>query len=469
VVDGRPEPEPSLLDCVVIPSLVAAWIVFAALGSSYDPATRSLGSAGKVALPVMLVVAELPRIRRRGSAYVRDVAPGALHAVVAALLVFGVVSAAWSVQPRHTLVYAAALGLMFAAVLLGPWRLARSDRGARALGRGILFGAAAVLIGNLLALALAPHLAYASPYPGSPARFRGFLENPDEIGSYVLVAPLALWWVWDRLRRARTAGTARRLRVVVPAVAVALLLPLEIVLSGGRSGIALLGAAIAIFLVGYFGGRRGALAGAAAVLLCGLLVVAALSLSELENALPSSVRPSTISTLGGRTEAWSASLHLIGTRPVGGYGLGSEEKLITLYGEDGTRLLGECEHIAAVAEAATLPVCSTLVPPSRLLAGFSGDNSHDSFIGLGIQLGVCALVVTIGGLLAVVWRAWTSVRRRDTFSLALLTGVVAGIGWGIVETYMFSPGNLTAGMFWVLVALALAFPARSPTPERVRD
>lgn len=454
--------ESSFVDHVLVPGLTAGWIVFLALGSSYDHPLRSIGDAGKYATPVVLVLVELALFARGPRRYLRDLRLSTFHASIAALLLFGAVSVVWSVLPHHTLAYFLGLSLMFAAVGLGPWRICRSREGAHAIAAGMLAGAAVVVIGNLVAVLVFPHLVGARAGPSEPHRFRGLLENPDEIGGYVLLGGLALGRAIERARRLRRLRWRDRLDVAV--IVLGLVFAVELVLSGSRSGVLLLLVSIAILAAGAFGGRRGVLTAAGITLACAVLGVAVLSSSSVRKELPNAVRPSSLSTLGGRTEAWSASIHLIGRRPFGGFGLGSETQMSFAYRYDGQRLSVVCQAIGDTWSTSTVkahPDCFAEVPLSRQLAGFSGSNSHNSFLGLGVQLGAFVAIAACAALLLAIARIGLAIRRSGIFEIALLAGIVAGVGWGVVETYLLSPGNIVAPVFWILLALALAL-ARSP-------
>jgi hypothetical protein len=77
-----------------------------------------------------------------------------------------------------------------------------------------------------------------------------------------------------------------------------------------------------------------------------------------------------------------------------------------------------------------------------------------------VQLGAPLLAAAVLGLAVAIGRICSRVRRRAAFELGLLAGIVAGIGWALVETYLLSPGNLVAPLFWIILAVALAAPTR---------
>jgi N-acetylglucosaminyl-diphospho-decaprenol L-rhamnosyltransferase len=436
----------ALVDRLLVPALVAAWVVLLALGSSWVGSLRSVGRVGKFAVPVALIAIELPRILAGPRRYAAGLRPGLLDVAVVAFIAFGALSAIWSMLPHHTLVYVVGLAVFAASVLLAPRRIVRDATAVRGLLVGILVGTAVVLVANVFVYAASPNGAVIRP-PSETTRFRGLLESPDELGSYALVAPLVLWWAFDRRRGRFPAG----------AFALGLLLAVECALSGSRAGLALLVAAAFIFFAGYRRGARIALAAVAVTVACVALSAVYLeSPSFRSQALPGFLRPSTLSTFGGRTEAWAAAAHLVAQRPLGGFGLGNELHSIHLFRDDGYRLFNECLAMPSGWLAEPLPAaCQTLVSRARRLAHFSGDNAHNSFLGLGVQVGSVVGALTSLALLAAVARLGTAVRARDPLQAALLAAGVVGLGLALVETYLFDPGNVVAAAFWLLLVVGL--------------
>src|SRR5207249_3841395 len=155
-----------------IPIAVPVTILGIALSSSWSTGLQDIGhpvrAAGLVALTMLAV----------GYAWTR---PGRLdRAVIAtasAFVAVAVVSAAWSVEPHHTLATAAA----FAAVLVVAATFARSaDREAqRRLLWAVLCGAVVVAVAGLLAAVISPHEAVQAATGSVGRRYRGIGVNPN--------------------------------------------------------------------------------------------------------------------------------------------------------------------------------------------------------------------------------------------------------------------------------------------------
>jgi O-antigen ligase len=436
---------PVLVDSALAPLLVSLWMIMLAFGSAYSSGLRHVGGAGKFAVLILLVVLEVAVALFGRRRYLARLQPGPLHAVSALVVALAAVSALWSADPRHTLSYAAALGLLFCAVLLGPWRLVRDGRGER-VADAVLAGLAVVVAGNVLAALVQPHLAVVHP-AGGGARFRGFLESPNEIAAYVLVAPLAAWRV--------LVPRSRRNRAV--AGAVLLLLTLEVIASGTRTGIALLAAVVVLLAAGVVGGARLALPTLAVTIAGGVVATMLMLTPSIQNRSwwPSSLRPSTFATLSGRTQAWSGAEKLIERRPLAGYGLGEESAALDLYRVEGQLSYDECGAARSNGRIA-YSECETLVPRPRRLIDFSGAYVHNSYLGLAVQLGAPVALLESALVLAGIWWIGAAVRRRDPLGAALFAAAVTGAAWAIVSTYLWNPGNIVAGIFWLLLALGVA-------------
>jgi N-acetylglucosaminyl-diphospho-decaprenol L-rhamnosyltransferase len=442
---------PVLIDNALAPLLVSLWIVMLALGSAYSPGVRQVGAAGKFGVLLLLVALEVGVALSGPRRYLRRLEPGALHAVSALVVAFSVASALWSPSPRHTLSYAGALALLFAGVLLGPWRLVREGRGER-VGDAVLAGLAIVVAGNVLAALVHPHLAVVHP-PGGGSRFRGLLESPNEIAAYVLVAPLAAW----------RAMLPRSRRNRVFAALVFLFLAAQVIASGTRTGVALLVAVVVLLGTGYVGGARLALPTLAATVIGGAIVTMFVLTPSIQNQSwwPSSLRPSTFATLSGRTQAWAGAEKLTARRPLTGFGLGEESTALNLYRAEGQLAFDECAASRTNARSG-YNTCEALVPRARRLIDFSGAYVHNSYLGLAVQLGLLVALLESVVVLAAIWWIGAAVRRRDPLGAALFAAAVTGAAWAIVSTYLWNPGNIVAGIFWLLLALGVA---RAQTTE----
>lgn len=438
-----------VVDALVVPGLIALWILMLALGSAYDPQLRSVGSVGKFAVLALLAgvgLAAFAASPRRALAMLK---PGLLHLLVAVLVALAAVSSLWSQHARHALAYAAALAVLFAAVTLAPWRLAQTGR-ASSVANGVFAGLALVVVGNALFAVADPQTAFLHA-PGSGPRFRGFLESPDEIGAYVVALPLALWRV--------LAPGGRRVRLLGAFVATGF--TFEVVASATRAGIALLAVVLVLMAVGYFGGARLTRRAMAVIAAGGTIVTLVLLSSAVvqQTWLPASVRPGTFQTLGGRTQAWSAAVELADRRPLTGFGLGEERAAIELYRSEGALMYQECLD-ASPPGTASYNACEVAIPRARRLFDFSGSYFHNSYLGLAVQLGWPIAVLATGFILAAIASIGAGVRRREPLTAALLAAALTGAAWALFSTYLWNPGNLVGGVFWLLLTLGVGCVSR---------
>jgi N-acetylglucosaminyl-diphospho-decaprenol L-rhamnosyltransferase len=447
---------PYAADVWLIPVLIVLWMIMLAFGSAYSLPLRRVGASGKFAVPALLVLVELPRFFASPRSYLRKLRAGPVHVAVAAFVAVAALSYFWTVDHRVTIHHSAALALLAVAVLLAPWRVAREAEGRRRIAAALVAGMLIVAVANAAALVVFGGNAIVHP-PGGTARFRGFLESPDSASAYVLAMPLALSSIL-------TAG----LRATWGIALGTLLLAIEVVASGTRLGIALLAVLVILFASAYWFGRVVFAIVLTGTLAAGLLAMAViLSPSFRESSLPGFFRPSSVSTLGGRTEAWSAADALIGRRPLGGFGFATEEEMFTLYRAEGTQMYGYCLTLPLPPTRAGPVNCSLLVPRTRQLFDFQGGFAHNSYLGLGIQLGAAGLAATIVLLLVAIGAISRAVRRGDGIQAAVVSGVVVGLLWALFSTYLWNPGNLVAGVFWLLFVVGLAHAARLQEEARL--
>ena len=324
-----------------------------------------------------------------------------------------------------------------------------ADRAALVLD-GLLAGAVAVALLGVLVLAVSYDTAVAAASPESPARYRGFGEDPNTVPLLLgLALPLAL-------HRALTANT-RAPRAAFSAAA--LLFAATIVASGSRGGV-LAGAvgSAAVLLLALRTARARAVAVGA--------VVAAAAVAVGLQALPKAAtgepqRPSTAATqapanplyadveraypldndvgrplpgggeptvhrsvLGtsGRVAAWKGAVAQAVDRPLAGYGFGTEARVFV-----------------------------------DRYYGFFGGLPEESYIGIALQLGIAGLLALLGLIAVLVVTA----RRALPVGLGpACAGVVAaGLAIALVQSYLYSVGNIGAVTFWVAAMLLVALPA----------
>ena len=134
----------------------------------------------------------------------------------------------------------------------------------------------------------------------------------------------------------------------------------------------------------------------------------------------------------GRARAWDAAVHQIAHRPVAGYGFGTEsDAFVDRY------------------------------------YGFDSSVPENSYLGVGLQLGIVglvALLAVLGAFGVVAVRALrTLTGPRLAAARACASTVVAGLVLGLTQSYLVAPGNLASSSFWIaalLLASLTAVPKR---------
>lgn len=427
---------------MLVPGAVAATIFAFALGSS---SVEALNEAGKtirwLVLFALVGLAALwtARTPARRTLPAVVVAAGAFFVGLAAL------SAAWSVDPSLTLGRATSVGVLFA----GAGLIALAGGPDRVL-LGALAGAAAVAAAGLVLLAVAPGTAVDEATVGVAARFRGFGENPNTVALLLSVAfPLA---VWVALERSRRAG-----------LALILVFAASIAASGSRGavGAALAGTLVVIALRARTP-RSGAVLGVAAVMVA-LAAVAAGRVPQpaapepagtvapaaeperfrnVEQAFPlhddvgrslpgggQVEQPRGLLGTSGRRAAWGAAIEQAAARPALGHGFGTEDRVFV-----------------------------------DRYANFAGGVPENSYIGLFLQLGAVGLAALVL-LIAAVAAAGRAALRAQAEAAASAGVVTAGLVAALVQSYMYSVGNVATATFWIAVfLLAAAGPREQETP-----
>jgi len=431
---------------LAVPALLATTILAFACGSSAVPAVHDVGVHLRwVALLAFAGAAVALAWTTEG----RRLPPRAVTVPTAALLALAVLSAGWSVRPELTLARAAS----FAILLAGSFSVAAAASADRAVARrtllAVVAGAVAVALAGLAVLALSRGYAVQNAETTSAARYRGLGENPNTVPMlYALALPAAVSLLLA------AAGRARAL-----AAAVVLLLAGSIFASGSR------GAALAA-LVGVLVLALAARRGRARIALVGVVLaafVAGFALAEIpspkqsvavpvpavgESAFPPvdtlatlDVGPNLVgqprpgetpavtrrSLLGssGRVQAWQGALDQALERPLLGYGFGTEERVFL-----------DRYYI------------------------FLGARPENSLLGLLLQVGAVGLLafVALGaGALVAVARAW---RSGAAEAIGPFAGTIAaGAVLTLVQSYVYSVGNVATVTLWTSLAVGAAVAA----------
>ena len=123
----------------------------------------------------------------------------------------------------------------------------------------------------------------------------------------------------------------------------------------------------------------------------------------------------------GRLDAWRRAFHIGNGRPVFGYGFGSEE--------------------------------AVFVPRFR---EFQGRRPENSFLGLYLQLGAVGVLLLLGFLAAAAAAALVAMRRGVPEASAFAGVLVGGGALLLVQSYVYSVGNVATMTFWISAMLAAA-------------
>lgn len=144
-------------------------------------------------------------------------------------------------------------------------------------------------------------------------------------------------------------------------------------------------------------------------------------------------RPRSLLSGSGRLEAWGQSLGLIGARPLAGHGFGTEA---TVFGP----------------KACDLPV-------------FKGGRVENSYLGASLELGLVGLALLLGTIATFVRAGRRALRlrvgREHDLVAALIGAVAGGLLIAVVQSYLYSAGNLAALPFWTSCFFLLALAGRA--------
>lgn len=421
----------------LVPFLAAAAVVAFAMGSSSVPEITRVGHSLRWAVLALLLVAAA--LWNTSSPRVRAAAVGA----AAALVGLAVLSSAWSVEPRTSFERGVSLGLLFCTcLLLANAAAGRPDR-VVAVFTGLLAGAVVVGLAGLVLLGADHGRAVAAASYESPARYRGFGQDPNTVALLFAVAtPLAVWALVRPGRRALAAGAL-------------LLFAGTIVASGSRGALAAAGVGACVVLVVRARRLRRIVPGVGVAV---VLVVAGVGIQTIPK--PSSTASSSTAapvrtgprakpgyvnaeqtyplnadvgqplpgggqppvrrsffSSSGRVVAWGGALHEVARRPLVGHGFGTEQDVFV----------------------------------DRYYQ-FVGGLPENSYIGLALQLGVAGLVALVALVAALVTEGLRS-SRRD-LAAAGLGVLAAGLAVAVVQSYIYSVGNIAAAAVWIPAFLA---------------
>jgi hypothetical protein len=436
----------------LVPVAVAATVFAFACGSS---SVRAVNEAGKPLRWVLLFVLLAVAVAAAWASRRRDRVLPAPSVVAAATLfvALALVSSLWSVDGRLSAGRAASLAILFAvAGLLGLACAGRPEEIRRVLS-GLVAGAAAVAVAGLVVLLVDRSDAVQSATLELPARFQGLGENPNTVALLLaLVLPIAVCLVLE----------ARSWRSRAGAIALVLLFDGSIAASSSRGAlVAAFVGTIVVIALAPLAIRTRAVAGAVAVALAaaslGIALVpqpatrpaaaqpaaaapppakrpapryvdaeALLPLSfDIGSRVPgvNTEQPRSFLGSSGRSLAWQGALDEAAKRPILGYGFGTEGRVFV-----------------------------------DRYALFTGDLPENAYIGLDLQLGAVGLIAFLALAVALLAAMGRGLRRSAT--PACLGVFVAGLVLALVQSYIYSVGNVGTATLWICAFLGVAAAVR---------
>ena len=137
-----------------------------------------------------------------------------------------------------------------------------------------------------------------------------------------------------------------------------------------------------------------------------------------------------VTTGSGRLTAWKGALKQAERRPLLGYGFGTEERVFI----------------------------------DRFYV-FKGSRPENSYLGWLLQLGAAGLVLFLGlgvALVGVLWRARRAEGSRRDVLLAGASVVLAGYIVALVQSYVYSVGNVATASVWICAFAVCALASGAP-------
>jgi O-antigen ligase len=352
-----------------------------------------------------------------------------LGVLLAAFLVYALVSTAWSASPHWTLMRTVSFGVLLWAVFAGIRPALTDPTESRRLARGIVV---------LLVAVVAASIAYWLVDPGAAApanQLRGVFLNPAYLALLIgLTYPLVL---------AQFDGLPRRGYMAL-SLTTAIASIVVITLCQSRAGLA----AFVLAALAYEISRGGVLRAAVPLVAVGFCAgvfhywhPALTSVSRAPFVSPANlvVGPrapgqSKISALlSGRDEVWGATTDLIGRRPLAGYGFGTGDQLLKA---------SQFEH-------------------------FAGFTPHNAYLQILLELGALGTLLLLAPLAVALRRVLGAMRLRSSPAEVAAFGAVllGGLLDGIFEDVFEAAGSPFAPLIWLSCAVVLvSVRSRAPAP-----
>lgn len=440
---------------IAAPAALALTIFVIACGSSSPAGLREAGHSLRwVALGALLLIAAAYALARPNAPHVRvwPLLPAVWLTALAA------VSTAWSVQPRLTFERAVSLAIVVAVACLLAYATADDPVARRRLIQGLVAGGALIAVGGVVLLGIDRELATVGNQHGT--RYQGLGENPNTVALLAaLASPAAAWCALEARGRASRALAWTSFAAIFG----------SLVAAQSRGAIAGVGAGLLLLtLLPRPRVVRLALTGGIVVLLLFAAQLSSLrftSITTTARQTPAPAQPPQSGSAGdaqgpdlmqfpvareedlghpfysrrdidlgvissaGRVEAWRGAFHTAMSRPLVGYGFGTEDRVFV----------------------------------DRYYV-FEGARPENSYLGWLLQLGATGLAAfalfaaSLLGVLIRVVRTASPAERSVAVGLGAIT--MSGLVAALTQSYLYSAGNVAMLTFWVGAA-ALALSVRS--------
>jgi len=218
---------------------------------------------------------------------------------------WALITVTYSLAPKFSFLRLFDAALVFCAVITIVFEINEPQDVTRLLERYLIGCGAFVIIMAFTAVALPRSITWYAPElePDAVLRFRGMLNNPNEVGVLMLATVAPTLAFWQRLHRPR-----RKWFGLIALLAIA-----ECGIADSRTPLIALGVGSALYLVWRYRLRGVLLIAGAAALFVAALPLFGHSLSEYTGR-------GDVTTLTGRTEMWAYVVQEIKSRPIVGYG-----------------------------------------------------------------------------------------------------------------------------------------------------
>jgi O-antigen ligase len=471
---------------VILPATVFAFVMGS---SSVTTAVRYGHNLRWAMLTALAVVSVMFGWRNRGAI------PRVLVATVGAFGAVALLSAAWSVKPRLSAEHAISFLLLVIVASFLAMGAVESRRRLVLVLVALVAAPVAAALAGLFVFELDHSLAVQAESAHTPARLRGFGENPNTVAMLLaLVLPVVVW---------RLSATRSMLERVVM-VAVAVLLYGTVLASGSRGAMFAAAGGVIVFVLIRVRRVR------VLVPLVAVLVAFFAGTFKLAGTRPSSVEEtatpppaSTAERGGAKTTTTTPSAHTSAPGAAGSKPLPPESRFtvsllpngiapvpfVPEIDEVGFPTLYESKPILATGSGRIFAWLAALRQGLRRpLLGygfgteqyvfadrfyvFDGGYTENSFVGIFLELGSLGVLLLLAPFVLVLVGVLRAFRRYGSDERALIAvgagTVVAGLLVAFFQSYLYSVGNVATLTFWVILFLAVAVSSRALAPAFAR-